>query len=199
MGKKKRSPYIGQAASISQQERSAGQQNIDKGVGDVQSGVDLDRQAVTNPTQSPLYKALYSTEAGQMSQAYDNASANTTQRARAAGFGYQQPVAQGAQDELRSRQASAIGRLPGEVMRESVPMTLQAGRDIMGGGRDIAQAGTSELSSGNEMFERGVVPLEEQYQNYSLGYTPMWQRALKGAYSTLPGQSGGIAGALLGV
>lgn len=180
MSKKKRSPLIGQAQTISAQERGSGQSNIDEGTG-------LEKQAVTDPTSSPLYKALYSTEAGKMSQAYDNASANTTARARTAGFGYQQPVAQGAQDELRARQASDIGHLPGEVMRETVPMELQAGRDISG-------VGLGELRAGNEMFTQGAVPLEKQYQDYSLGYTPLWQRAAQGA---LKGATKGGFGAAL--
>lgn len=179
--KKSRSPYIGQAASISQQQRGAGQSNIDAGTG-------LEKQAITNPTQSPLYKALYSTEAGQMSQAYDTAASNTASRARQAGFGYSQPTAQGAQDELRGRQASDIGRLPGQVMSETVPLEEQAGRDIAG-------TGLGELRAGNEMFTSGVVPLEKQYQDYALNYTPLWQRMARGGISGLAG-GGGVGGGL---
>ena len=176
---KKRSPYIGAASTISQQQQKAGQGNIDTGVG-------LEKGAVTDPTSSPLYKAIYSTEAGQMSKAYDTAAANTASRAKQAGFGYEQPAAQGAQNELRAQQASSIGQLPGEVARETVPMELQAGRDIAG-------AGEGELRAGNEMFTGGVVPLEKQYQDYALNYTPLWQRALQG------GVRGGLNAAMAGV
>jgi hypothetical protein len=174
MAKKKPSPLIGEAQGISEQERGAGQANINAGTG-------IEKQAINDPTASPLYKALYSTEAGQMSRAYDTASGNQRAKANAAGFGYAQPGAQGAENQLRGQQASQIGQLPGQVMRETVPMELQAGRDIAG-------AGTSELAAGNQMFTQGAVPLEEQYQNYSLNYTPLWQRALQG------GAQGGLSG-----
>lgn len=183
MGKKKASPLIGQATSISGQERGAGQANINE-------GTSLEKGAVTDPTSSPLYKAIYNTEAGQMSKAYDNASARTTAKANEAGFGYSQPVSQGANTEIRGREASAIGQLPGDVMRESVPLTEQAGRDI-------SSAGTSELNAGNQIFTQGAVPLEEQYQNYSLGYTPLWQRMASGALSGA--QNAGLMDALMAV
>ena len=179
MGKKKRSPYIGQAASISEQQRGAGQQNINQ-------GVSAGQEAVNNPTQSPLYKALYNTEAGQMSQAYDNASSSQAAKARTAGFGYQQPGAQGAEAELRGREASSIGQLPGDVASKTVPLELQQAGQQIG-------AGTSELGAGNQMFEGGVVPLEKQYQDYSLNYTPMWQRMARGAVGS---QGLGLGGAI---
>jgi len=183
MKKKPPSPMIGQASSISGQERGTGQQNINTGVG-------LEQGAVTSPTQSPLYKAMYNTEAGQMSKAYDTAASNTAAKARQAGFGYQQPVAQGAQDQLRSQQASQIGQLPGEVAAQTVPLEMQAGKDITG-------AGTSELGAGNQVFTQGAVPLEQQYQQYALNYTPLWQRMLSGGLSgATQSQGGGLYGAL---
>jgi hypothetical protein len=196
MTKKAPSPLIGQAQSISGQERGAGQSNIDTGTG-------MEKQAVTDPTSSPLYKALYSTEAGGMSKAYDTATSNLRAKANASGFGYSQPAETGAETELRGREASSIGQLPGQVAAESVPLELQAGRDITG-------AGTSELQAGNQMFTQGAVPLEQQYQQYSLGYTPLWQRMLQGGFSgfnqsgnlldpgswTGAGSSGGLFGAL---
>jgi hypothetical protein len=183
MGKKPRSPMIKEAQGISAQERSAGQANINTGVGDIQT-------ATSNPTASPLYKALYSTEAGSMSKAYDAAAGNTAARARQSGFGYQQPAAQGAQDELRGREASQIGQLPGQVMSETVPMEMQAGKDIAG-------VGAQELGEGNQMYTQGAMPLEKQYQDYSLNYKPLWQRMLQGAIpNPAEGKSGGLVGAL---
>lgn len=179
MSKKKESPLVGQAQSISGQERGAGQANIDTGTGMASS-------AINNPTSSPLYKALYNTEAGQMSKAYDNAASSTAAKARDAGFGYQQPAAQGAQEQLRGQQASAIGQLPGQVASESVPLELQAGNQI-------AQSGGQELAAGNQMFTQGAVPLDEQYQQYSQQYKPLWQRALGGAAS-IAGAPFGLSG-----
>jgi hypothetical protein len=171
MGKKQPSPLIGQAQGISAQERGAGQSNIDQ-------GVSAGKTAVSDPTNSPLYKALYTTEAGQMSQAYDTASGNQRAKANAAGFGYSQPTTQGAEEQLRGQQASQIGQLPGKVASQAVPLELQQSGQQIG-------AGTSELAAGNQAFTQGAVPLEEQYQNYSLNYTPAWQRALQGGASSL--------------
>ena len=183
MSKKKPSPLIGQAQSISAQERGAGQSNIDQ-------GVSAGRQAVSDPTSSPLYKALYNTEAGQMSKAYDNASSSQAAKARTAGFGYQQPGAQGGEAELRGREASSIGQLPGDVASKTVPLELQQAGQQIG-------AGTSELVAGNQIFTQGAVPLEEQYQNYSLGYTPLWQRLARGAVSGGINAAGGGSGSAL--
>jgi hypothetical protein len=181
MSKKPPDPMIGKTQGISQQQQNAG-------AGNIASGVGMENQAVTNPTSSPLYKALYSTEAGQMSNAYGNAQANTAAKARQAGFGYQQPAAQGAQAELGGREASALGQLPGEVAAQTVPMELQAGNQI-------AQAGLGQEGQGNQLFTQGVEPLEQQYQQYSLNYVPMWQRLLGGAIGKIPGM-GGIGGAI---
>ena len=62
--------------------------------------------------QSPFYKALLTTGIEDTSNAYQNAKANTTARARAAGFGYEQPVTQGAQSQMDQAEASALARVP---------------------------------------------------------------------------------------
>ena len=191
MTKKPPSPLIGQATSISSQERGQGQQNIDTGEQTIQN-------AVTNPTQSPLYKAIYNTEASGMSKAYDNAAASQRAKAEQSGFGYAQPATQGADTELRAKEASSIGQLPGQVAAETVPMEIQAGSAE-------AAPGVSELQAGNQMFTQGAVPLEQQYQQYSLGYTPLWQRMLQGGVSGFINSpagansfGSGLQGALLG-
>ena len=181
MSKKTPSPYIKQAENISTQQRTAGQGNIDAASGTVS-------QFESNPTANPLYKALYSTEAGQMSKAYDMASANQTARARQAGFGYQQPVAQGAEGELRGQEASSIGQLPGQVEQQVAPQVLQ-GAQIQGG------LGTSELQAGNQMYTGGVVPLDQQYQNYRLNYkNPVTQGLAAGLNAA--GFGGGLSAGL---
>jgi hypothetical protein len=182
--KKPPAPGIAQGTAIGQQQQNTGQSNIN-------AGLNTTDQAVSNPTGSPLYKALYNTEVGQMSKAYDSASANTTAQARQAGFGYQQPVAQGAQDQLRGQEASAIGQLPGQVASQSVPLEMQAGQQQ-------TQAGISELGQGNSLYGQAALgPLEQQYQQYSQNYQPLWQRALAGGIKGfLPGGSGALQGAL---
>ena len=168
MGKKKRSPLIGQSQALSSQYGQAGQADVSQA-----------NQMTTNPTSSSLYKSLYGTEAGQMSQAYDTAAANTAARGRAAGFGYEQPVAQGAQSELRGREASAIGQLPGHI----VPQVEAAAQQL-------GQRGLGQEQIGAQYWTGAAVPLEQQYQGYSLGYTPWWQNALMG------GVGGGVGAGL---
>lgn len=182
MTKKPQSGMIGGIQNQATAQQKAGQTNINTGVG-------MTENAVNNPTSGALYKSLYNTEAGQMSKAYDNAASSTAARAREAGFGYQQPGAQGAQDELRGREASAIGQLPGQVAAETVPLELQAGNQV-------TQAGLTQEGQGNQYMTQGAVPLEEQYQQYNLNYKPLWQRLAGGVADMIPGGAG-IGGALL--
>lgn len=146
---KSRSGVEKQAQGIAQQQQQAGQGNINQGVG-MESG------AVTNPTASPLYKSLYNTESSQLSDSYQNAAANTRARANAAGFGYEQPVTQGAEAQLGGQMAEQQGQLPGKVMSETVPLEMQAGRDV-------AQTGLGEMGAGNQFWTGSVTPLEQQY------------------------------------
>lgn len=181
MKKKQPTGMIGGIQNQAQQQQAGGQANIT-------AGTNLTESAVNNPTSSPLYKALYNTEAGGMSKAYDAAAANTRANARTAGFGYQQPAEQGAESQLRSQEASSLGQLPGQVEQQTVPQELQAGQSL-------AQTGLGQEGQGNQYMTQGAVPLEEQYQNYALNYTPLWQRIAGGVAGMIPG-GGGLAGAL---
>ena len=75
---------------------------------------------------SPFYSALKNTGIEATSQAYDRARANTAQRANMAGFGYNQPITQGAQTSLDRSEASDLARVPQEAMLSAAPLALQA-------------------------------------------------------------------------
>jgi len=84
--------------------------------------------------QSPFYKALLTTGTEATSRAYENAKANTAARARAAGFGYEQPVAQGAQSQMDAQEASALARVPQEATIAATQPALQAASTGAGAG-----------------------------------------------------------------
>jgi hypothetical protein len=78
---------------------------------------------------SPFYKALLTSGTEATTNAYDTAKANANARANQAGFGYNQPIAQGAQNEINSRETSSLAALPREAMTATAPLALQAGQD----------------------------------------------------------------------
>lgn len=91
--------------------------------------------------QSPFYKALLTSGIESTSNAYDQARANTAQRAQMAGFGYSQPITQGADNQLAAREAETQASLPREAMLETAPLTMRAAEDTIGIGRDKAGMG----------------------------------------------------------
>ena len=129
MSHKSRSPVEQQGLATSSQANVLGQ-------GQQQAGASGIEQTLADPTSTPLYKALYSTGQQQLSDAYQGAAANTAERAQQAGFGYSQPVAQGAQDQLAAQEASAAGQLGAKAIAQSVPEELagygQLGRPAVG-------------------------------------------------------------------
>lgn len=76
--------------------------------------------------QSPFYKAMLNTGIESTSQAYDNAAANQKQKANAAGFGYNQPVTQGADNQLRAQEAKSMADVPNQALLSTAPLALQA-------------------------------------------------------------------------
>jgi hypothetical protein len=76
--------------------------------------------------QSPFYKALLTSGIEGTSRAYNNARANTRQRAGAAGFGYNQPVAQGADNELGAREATDLAAVPRQAAIAATGPALQS-------------------------------------------------------------------------
>jgi hypothetical protein len=78
---------------------------------------------------SPFYKSLLTTGTEATTNAYDSAKANANARANAAGFGYTQPIAQGAQNQVGAQEASALAAVPREAMTATAPLSLQAAQD----------------------------------------------------------------------
>lgn len=75
---------------------------------------------------SPFYNALLTTGTEATSDAYNNAASNVRARANQAGFGYNQPVENGAEAGVRTAQAKTQAQLPGQAMMQAGQMGLQA-------------------------------------------------------------------------
>jgi hypothetical protein len=106
--------------------------------------------------QSPFYKALYNTGVESTSSAYDAADAAMKARANAAGFGYAQPVTQGAEGQLRSQEAEALARVPEQATLDTAPLALEAAQGSAGVGRDVAGIGQTYAGIGANQGQLGL-------------------------------------------
>lgn len=95
--------------------------------------------------QSPFYKSLLTSGVESTSRAYDGAAANQRQKANASGFGYAQPVAQGADNELRAREATDMAAIPREAAVATAPLSLQASGQTGAMGMGYGGQGLSAL------------------------------------------------------
>jgi hypothetical protein len=82
--------------------------------------------------QSPFYKALLATGQDATAGAYQGAKAATAQRANAAGYGYEQPVAQGAQAQESQAEAGAEAQLPAEAAEAAEAPAIAAANTTAG-------------------------------------------------------------------
>jgi len=99
---------------------------------------------------SPFYKALLTSGIENTSRAYDTARSNMRSRANQAGFGYNQPVAQGADDQVSAQEASALADVPNKAMVEAAPLSMKAGEDSAQLGENLGeQAGQWNTSAWN--------------------------------------------------
>jgi hypothetical protein len=88
-------------------------------------------------TSSPYYKSLLATGTDATTNAYNNAKATSAARANAAGFGDNQPVTQGANNEINAQESASLARLPMQAEQATAPLQLEA-------------ANTSATMAGNE-------------------------------------------------
>jgi hypothetical protein len=87
---------------------------------------DETKQFEGDPGQSPIYQSLKATGIDSTSDAYRSAKSNTRAAARAAGFGYEQPVTEGMEGQLEAAEASDLAKVPTAAKIESANMGLRA-------------------------------------------------------------------------
>jgi len=143
--KKKPDPVAQQAFDISGQERRARDTELAK--------ADPTLNYYSGPPdQSPLYKSLSRIGTENTSRRYDDAMAATRMRANAAGFGYQQPVEQGAERELEAERAGALSRVPSEALLAATQPGLQAAQ--IRTGRGYAYSGAPYFGYGANLYNQ---------------------------------------------
>lgn len=159
---------------------AAGTSQVNQGISGVQAGADTEAAFQRDPTSNPLYKALYNTESSQLSDSYQNASANQRARANAAGFGYEQPITQGAQQQLDVQEASRLAQLPGQVEQQVAPqvaqgaeIAMQPGQAEIGAGEALQRTGTAEGQQA-EGYQGQATGLESEYQQYLQKPSGIW-------------------------
>jgi hypothetical protein len=77
-------------------------------------------------TKTPFYHALLSAGTEGTSRAYANAKAGLRRNSVTSGFGYGQPVAEGADRELASREASDMSVIPRDSLIKADDMGMKA-------------------------------------------------------------------------
>ena len=135
--------------------------------------------------ESPFYKALLTQGTEATSRAYERAQGNVRARAHQAGFGYNQPVEQGAEAELGARGASELSSLPGRSMLQAAPLALEAA------GQERGLAGVEEGLAGQSLgYAEKIAP--EAYKPSGL-WSSLAKLGLMGA-SFIPGVGPIISG-----
>lgn len=171
-GKKSGQEQLGQQQTT----QALANQNQDQStaMGDVNAAQGTYSQFEGPVQNSPFYKSLLTTGIQDTSRAYDTARSNMAQRANAAGFGYNQPVAQGAQNQLQSQEASALANVPQQAMLGAAPLSLQAAQ---GSGQLGLGLGNQALGWGNlgRGWNQDVYNMDKQRGGFD------WSGAAQGA------------------
>lgn len=151
--KKKKNPYEAQAASISTQQQALSQQQQQFAQQQETVGAAKQEEAQKSLSQfegpieqSPFYKALLTTGIESTSNAYQSAARGARSRAMQAGYGYNQPAAAGAEDQVAAQGASELATQPNKALLGAAPMTLQAAGET--GNLGSTQTGEGVASSG---------------------------------------------------
>lgn len=180
MATPKRSPLEGKTGSVSDQEQQQSLTNQNTAQGSLS-------QFEGPVDQSPFYKALKTAGTSGVSDAYQSARASTADRAKQAGFGYEQPVAQGADAQVQNQEAKAQAQVPGQALIAATGPELAATAQTAGIG--ATQAGTGVAYSGQE------VGLEEQFQQQQFQQQQaMWQALQQAGGQLIDANPGDIFG-----
>lgn len=121
-----------------------------------------------DPTKSPLTKSYINSATTSVNSAYNNAAANTKQSANAAGFGYAQPVTQGANAEVEGQRASTLAAVP----QEALMRTVDANQRAAGLRANLAQirSGQSGYYDPTGYFKTGA-GLQQNRENNAFGFS----------------------------
>jgi hypothetical protein len=102
-----------------------GRQNVEEGLTSQAQG-SLDQFEGPNVQATPFYKELQTAGVQGTSNEYDNAIEGSRANASGAGFGYSQPVAEGATDALQTQEAGALAQVPAQATVEATQPELAA-------------------------------------------------------------------------
>lgn len=123
-------------------------------------------------TQTPFYKSLVKQGISSTANAYQNAQSNLLQKANSSGFGYQQPIVQGANAGLQSEEAKAMANVPVSATINATQAGLQASGIQAGeaggfnpgasqaaavGATSAANASQAQTNAGNQSFYAGLL------------------------------------------
>lgn len=75
---------------------------------------------------TPFYRSMVTAGTDATHKSFDAERGNTAMQARAAGFGYEQPVTQGAQSQVNDSEAKAQAAVPQQALQATAPLTMQA-------------------------------------------------------------------------
>lgn len=161
--KPKRSPVEAAAQNISQQDRAGQASQYSTANDKLNSAQGTDAQFEGPTTSSPFYKSLLATSTDSTSNAYENAKASSTARAKSAGFGYDSPIGAAASRETTGAEAGALAELPAKAMEATAPLQLQAAGQSIAGANASGSMGTAMGNEATSYFG-DAVNLENEYQ-----------------------------------
>jgi len=127
---------------------------------------------------SPYYKSLVATGTDSTTQAYNNAQENARSAANQAGFGYEQPVTQGAESGVQAQEASALAQIPSQAAAQAAPLSLEAAGQTANMG---TQLGNQALG-----YFGDATSLEEQYQQMQQAFLNQLENAGAGVWNENP-------------
>jgi len=94
---------------------------------DIDTHVDTDLGEFEGaPGTSPFYRSQVTSGTEDVAAAHRSSRANTRMQARAAGFGYEQPMVQGAEAEDSAQEAHDTAEVPRQALINEAGMKLQA-------------------------------------------------------------------------
>jgi hypothetical protein len=141
---------IGTAGNVQSQDQALSQQDY----GQAQNTL----SQFEGPVQSsPYYKSLVATGTDATSNAYQSALEQQRANAAQGGFGYEQPVTQGAETGVAAQEAGALARIPAQAAQQASGAALQAAGTTAGMGEAAGSQANQALSTelqGQEFYDQ---------------------------------------------
>lgn len=162
------SPVQDKAFGISEADRAAGNQTLDtakQGFAPYLAG---------SSGQSEFRRALTGNLARSTANTGDNAIARSRERAQRAGFGANQPLVYGAENQLANEQAGRIADIPLQVEQAAAPLEMQAAGQVAGIGESQLGSAQGYFNSGEDLEQQRIAEFNRQQEEARKKKAGIW-------------------------